>query len=612
MLPEYFEFSLPTKLVYGIGILGNIANAVKPFGKRRAILVTDEILVKAGPVDKVKQGFAETDIEIVCTFYKVPPNSTLKTVMDCAKLSKKHKCDMIMAVGGGSVIDTAKVANIIVNKGGKLEDHMGAYLLDVNEELLPSILIPTTAGTGSEVTKVAVIADLDNDVKLPFAEEQFLPQLAILDPEVTVSMPGKLTAATGMDALTHAIEAYVGKEWSPASDALALHAIRMLSGNILQACAHPDDLQARGAMLVGSFLAGVAFSHSMCGMVHGISHALGGVYHIPHGLANALVLPEVMEYNLESQPKRYADVAVALGVNFPQLISESQSLLKSAGSMRFLSNLLGSVESLTDWLGTQSQKATGIAAKALGNLVFIDHWLRDQAARAGVEKIRTLNRQLAQLTGMPLNLKDAGIRDNLAKLEQVANTAMEDGAMLYNPREPEREAVIQIVQKLFHTKVKPLPVSEEELRASTSHAREKESKNYFKDSDMLYDVLLDFFEMLKNDPKIGPSLQKSKLCVQFVYKNPSAAITIDASGDEVVFYRGDFEGKPEVTMSMNADFAHKFWHGKANLVTALTRRQVQAKGNVPKTLKLLPILNPAYDLYPKFLREKGLEHLVMT
>ena len=612
MLPEYFEFSLPTKLVYGIGILGNIANAVKPFGKRRAMLVTDEILVKAGPVDKVKEGFAETDIKIVCTFDKVPPNSTLKTVMDCAKLCKKHKCDLIMAVGGGSVIDTAKVANIIVNKGGKLEDHMGAYLLDVNDELLPSILIPTTAGTGSEVTKVAVIADLDNDVKLPFAEEQFLPQLAILDPEVTVSMPGKLTAATGMDAMTHAIEAYVGKEWSPASDALALHAIRMLSGNILQACAHPDDLQARGAMLVGSFLAGVAFSHSMCGMVHGISHALGGVYHIPHGLANALVLPEVMEYNLESQPQRYADIAVALGVNFPQIISESQSVLKSAGSLRFLSNLLGSVESLTDWLGTQSKKATGVAAKALGNLVFIDQWLRDQAAHAGIEKVRTLNRQLAQLTGMPLNLKDAGIGDNLAKLEQVAATAMEDGTMLYNPRDPEPEAVIQVVQKLFHTKVKPLPVSEEDLRASASQTGQKESKNFFKDSDMLYDVLLDFFEMLKNDPDIGPSLQKSKLCVQFAYKNPSAAITIDATGDEVLFYRGDFQGKPEVTMSMNADFAHKFWHGKANLVTALTRRQVQAKGNVPKTLKLLPILKPAYDLYPKYLREKGLEHLVMT
>jgi len=263
MLPEYFEFSLPTKLVYGIGILGTIKDAVKPFGRRKAILVTDGILVKAGPVDKVIDGFRGSNISITCTFDEVPPNSTIETVEKCAALAKKHKCNMIIAIGGGSVIDTAKVANILIKKGGQVEDHMGAYLLGSNEKLLPSIYIPTTAGTGSEVSKVAVIADPVNDVKLPFAEEQFLPRMAILDPEVTASMPGKLTAATGMDALTHAIEAYVDKEWSPASDSLALHAIKLITGNILQACAKPGDMQARGAMLVGSFLAGVAFSHSI-------------------------------------------------------------------------------------------------------------------------------------------------------------------------------------------------------------------------------------------------------------------------------------------------------------------------------------------------------------
>jgi len=188
--------------------------------------VTDKILLDAGPVDRVKAGFKKTNIKITAIFDDVPPNSTITTVQNCAALGKKNKCDMIIAVGGGSVIDTAKVANLIMVKGGDVEDHMGAYLLDISDHLLPVIVIPTTAGTGSEVTKVAVIADPDNDVKLPFAEEQFLPQLAILDPEMTVSLPPKLTAATGMDALVHAIEAYVDKEWSPASDALALHAIR--------------------------------------------------------------------------------------------------------------------------------------------------------------------------------------------------------------------------------------------------------------------------------------------------------------------------------------------------------------------------------------------------
>ena len=612
MLPEYFEFSLPTKLVYGIGILENLGEALKPFGKRRALLVTDEILVKAGPVDKVKAGFKETAIDIAYTFDKVPPNSTIKTVETCAGLARKHTCDMIIAIGGGSVIDTAKVANILVVKGGEVADHMGAYLLDSNEALLPTIFIPTTAGTGSEVTKVAVIADPDKDVKLPFAEEQFLPQMAILDPAVTASMPGRLTAATGMDALTHAIEAYVDKEWSPASDALALHAIKLISNNILQACAQPDDLAARGGMLVGSFLAGVAFSHSMVGMAHGISHALGGVYHIPHGLANALVLPEVMVYNLEAQVARYADIAVALGISFPKMVDQGRSLLKT-NRFDFVSKLVSKyeIDSLSEVVGAGSYKARGLAARALGNLDFVDDWVQKQAALAAVEKVRTLNCQLAHLTKMPLNLKAAGISDNLEKIEQVATTAMEDGAMLYNPVEPERDAVIAIVRKAYHSKAKPLPVLAEDLQPATAGRKHREMKDIFKDSEMLYDVLLDFYELLKANPDIGPALARTHLCVQFCYKHPSAVITIDAGGEETDIIKGEFDGEPEVTMTMNADFAHKFWHGKANLVSALTRRQVVARGNVPKTLKLLPILKPAYELYPDFLVKKGLGELVM-
>lgn len=613
MLPEYFEFTLPTKLVYGAGIMGNIGDSVKAFGKRNAIVVTDAVLVKTGLVEKVITGFEGSQITIASTFDKVPPNSTIDSVEQCAAMAKEHNCDLFIAVGGGSVIDTAKVANILVVKGGQLRDHMGAYLLESSERLLPSIFIPTTAGTGSEVTKVAVIADPDNDVKLPFAEEQFLPQLAILDPEMTVSLPGKLTAATGMDALTHAIEAYVDKEWSPASDALALHAITLISNNILQACAKPEDLQARGAMQVGSFLAGVAFSHSMVGMVHGISHALGGVYHIPHGLANALVLPEVMAYNLEAQLDRYADIALAMGISFPQVIDHGQSLL---GSSRMdLPSKLASysdVDSLKELVGASSYRARSMLSQAIGNLGFIDKWVRKQAALAAVEKIRTLNRQLAYLTQMPLNLKDAGVADNLAKIEQVATTAMEDGSMLYNPVEPEREAVIDIVKTLYHAKVKPLPVSKADLRPMAAGRSREQVCNVFQNADMLYDILIEFYELLKASPEIGPKLAQSDLCVQFRYTNPSAVITIDATGDDIKILKGEFDGRPEVTLTMKADFAHKFWHGKANLVTALTRRQVAAKGNVPKTIKLLPILKPSYALYPKFLVEKGLRHLVMT
>ncbi len=613
MLPDYFEFSLPTKLVFGIGILENLGETVKPFGKRKAILVTDEILVKTGLVEKVKSGFKGTSIKIAATFDQVPPNSTIDTVEKCAALATKKGCDMFIAVGGGSVIDTAKVANLLAVKGGSLQDHMGAYLLGSDETLLPAIVIPTTAGTGSEVTKVAVIADPENDVKLPFAEAQFLPHLAILDPTMTVSMPGKLTAMTGMDALTHAIEAYVDKEWSPASDALALHAITLISGNILQACAKPDDLQARGAMQVGSFLAGVAFSHSMVGMVHGIAHALGGVYHIPHGLANALILPEVMAHNLEARIDRYADIAIAMGISFPQVVGQSRSLLRSSRLDVFskLANL-SAVDSLKELVSTSSHQARHKLATAIGNFGFIDTWVRAQAAQAAVEKIRCLNQQLAYLTKMPLNLKDAGISDKLARLEQVATVAMEDGAMLYNPVEPERDAVIEIVKRAYHAKPTPLPVSKADLRPLAAARSDKAMTHVFKDAKMLYAVLMEFYELLKNNPEIGPKLAQSNLCVQFRYKNPSAVITIDATGAELKIIQGDFDGQPEVVLTMNADFAHTFWHGKANLVSALTRRQVKAQGNVPKTIKLLPILKPSYALYPKFLAEKGLRHLVMT
>ncbi len=511
MLPEYFEFSLPTKLIYGPGILKNIGHAVAPFGKRRAILVTDKVLLKAGPADRVKEGFKGTEIEIVCTYSNVPPNSAIRTVMQCTRLARKHKCDMVIAVGGGSVMDTAKVANLLTVKGGKIEEHMGAYLLDPNDLLLPSIFIPTTAGTGSEVTKIAVIADPDNDVKLPFAEEQFLPRMAILDPEVTVPMPGRLTATTGMDALTHAIEAYVDREWSPASDALAIHAIRLITGNILQACAHPEDIQARGAMLVGSFLAGVAFSHSMVGMTHGISHALGGVYHIPHGLANALVLPEVMEYNLNARMGRFSDIAIAMGVNFPQIVEQGASLLKANMRPDFVTKALDSIEFARQWFDIQSFKVKGLAIDAMTTLSFVDQWFRKQAAKAGIEKVRILNRQLAYLTGMPLDLKSAGIDDNLAKLDQVATTAMEDGSMLYNPREPDRESVIRIVRKLYQTRVKPVPVSEKDLQPIGTRLEKKDLQNVFKDSEMLYDILLGFYERLKTDPGIGPSLQKVRV-----------------------------------------------------------------------------------------------------
>jgi hypothetical protein len=267
---------------------------------------------------------------------------------------------------------------------------------------------------------------------------------------------------------------------------------------------------------------------------------------------------------------------------------------------------------LRDKLIGASSWLRGSAADVVGNLDFIDHWFRHQAARAGIEKIRMLNRQLAYLTEMPLNLEEAGIHDDLAKLDQVVTTAMEDGSMLYNPIEPTREMVEDIIRKIYVSDDKPQHVSKEDLHPQDTTLGGGDMTNVFKDSKMLYDVIIGFYEELRKDPDIGPALADTNLIIQFIYKNPSAVITIDTTGDDIVIHKGDFDGKPEVSMTMNADFAHKFWHGRANLVTALTLRQVIAKGNVPKTLKLLPVLKPAYEKYPLFLKKKGLGHLIMS
>jgi alcohol dehydrogenase class IV len=579
MLPRYFEFSVPTRIVYGPGILAEASQLLAPWGPARALLVTDRVLRDTGLVERVQKALEGGSVEVAAVFDEVPPDSNIATVEACAAAGCAADCKVIIALGGGSVIDTAKVANILMVAGGSVQQHMGAYLLG-DRALLPLVVLPTTAGTGSEVSKVAVVADPENQVKLPFAETQFLASLAILDPELTVSMKPRLTAATGMDALTHAVEAYVGKEASPASDGLALQVVRLVFENLPAACAHPDDLQARGAMLAASCLAGVAFSHSMVGMVHGIAHALGGVHHIPHGLANALILPEGMAYNLESCSDRYADLAAAMGIARPRPTYRLAGVLERLG--------LGKAGS---WLRRHE---------------VLDRWFERRTARAGIERVRRLNRQLAGLTGMPLSLAEAGVGDELAHLDELVTKAMEDGAMLYNRREPTAEAVAAILRHLLHARARPLrlPVAR---RDHTAPAVEIDAEQVFADSETLYRVLGGFFQALKQDPAIGDPLAASGLCVQFRYRDPEAVITIDARGPELQIHLGE-EGapEPEVRMSMAADVAHRFWLGKLNLITALTRRQVVARGNVPKTLRLLPILKPAFKLYPDFLRQHGL------
>lgn len=586
MIPEYFAFNLPTKIVYNVGIASRLGDVLKDFGRKNVLVITDKVIRKTGLLDKVLEGLRGSTLDPVAIFDDVPPNSELKTVTDATELGKSKNCDFIIALGGGSVLDTAKVTNILLYKGGTIHDHMGAQL--IKGRLFPMCFIPTTAGTGSEVTSFAMISDSKNDVKLPFTEDAVLPDIAVLDPEMTLTMPAKVTAATGMDALTHAIEAYVSNQTNPVSEALSLHAIELISQNILQATANPGDINARGAMLVASFMAGVSFNHAGVAIVHGISHALGGVYHIPHGLANSIILPFSIEYNMETSAAKYARITEHLGfIN----VKPSQELIKAVGVLN--NDLLNN---------------------AVAQVSMIDEWLVEHKAKLLAEKIRILNRQLSYLSGHATNLKDAGVKDGLAKLEQVVDTAMTDGSMLFNPVEIDRNKVRRIIQMAYSQDLPPLAVSSQDLKAARSGAIIPKLKNIFADTPYMYDILGGFYDRIGTDKNLAKALLDSGLKVRFLYTNPDGYLTIDASGQEVKVYRGA-EGdhiQLDVEMTLSADLAHYFWHGKVNAVQALTRREITTKGNLPKAMALLPILTPAYELYPRYLMERGLGKIVVS
>jgi len=587
MLPDYYQFSLPTKVRYGIGMASRLGEELADFPGKRALLVTDKTIVKAGLAKKVIDGLKGSSIAIVATYDDVPPNSEIKVVTEAADLGVKNKCDMLIALGGGSVIDSAKVINLLMVKGGPLEKHMGAQL--IKDRLLPSIAIPTTSGTGSEATQFAVISDDANSVKLPFAEDAFLPDVAILDPEMTQTMPGKVTAATGMDALTHAIESYVGSNQNPVSDALSLYTIELITQNILQAVAVPNDLNARGAMLTASFLAGVAFNHGGVGIVHGISHALGGVYHIPHGLANSIILPFSIKHNMESSAARYARIAQIFGDSGFYPVQE-------------INRIVAQFDNFT-------------INQVVSQLSLVDDWLVKRRAESLAQKLWMLNQKLNALCGHPLNLRDAGIKDGFKKIDQLVRTALDDAAMLNNPEPVTENAVRDILQEAYAQNLKPVAVSKSELKAARTQGTAKKLKGIFKDDTALYDILGTYFLKVQADPKLFAPLKDSKLKIRFNYTSPDASIALDGSTDDKSkqILRGEAARafNPEVEFTLSADMSHYFWHGQVNLMQALARKEVLPKGNLARAMRLLPLLEPLYELYPQYLRERDLGKLAL-
>ena len=353
--------------------------------RNKLLVVTDQGLMASGVMDSFFASLTESEIGYE-VFAGVEPNPTTDVLERAVAFLKQHDCDSVIGVGGGSSIDTAKGVAAMATNPGNILDYEGYDKL--LHPPLPIFAIPTTSGTGSECTASTVFTNTKTLFKTVIISPALFPKLAILDAELTLKLPPSITAATGMDALTHAIESYVSKQANPISQALALHAIKMICTHLPKAFFAGVDLHAREQMLLASFLAGVAFAQSKLGNVHAISHTFGGVFNIPHGIANATLLPYVIEY-LPACPELFRDIAIAMG-----------------------------------------EDVSGQSPAGAGHKV--------------VEHVMALNKAI----GIPDNIKDLGV--DLEYMAQMVSDSMRSANVLVNPRLTTAADVERIIGNAFH------------------------------------------------------------------------------------------------------------------------------------------------------------------
>ncbi|HEB2432421.1 TPA: iron-containing alcohol dehydrogenase [Bacillus cereus] len=308
-MQEVSEFRMPKSVLYGRNSLEKLGEQSKKLGKR-AFIVTDTIMEKLGYVEKCMQQLNKKGIT-VSTYNKVDAEPTNIHVLEALSLCKEEKCDFIIGIGGGSCIDAAKAVAVLYTNGGEVEGYVQKDI-EIENNPLPLIAIPTTSGTGSEVTSVAVITNKKTDVKMMMKHPSFIPKVAIIDPVLTSSLPPQITAATGIDALCHAIEAYISKVSQPLTDVLALSAIESIMKYLRIAYEDGRNMEAREAMMIASLQAGIAFSNASVTLVHGMSRPVGALFHVPHGISNAILLPTVLEFTKTSAMKRLAKIGRSL------------------------------------------------------------------------------------------------------------------------------------------------------------------------------------------------------------------------------------------------------------------------------------------------------------
>ncbi|MYL34361.1 iron-containing alcohol dehydrogenase [Pontibacillus yanchengensis] len=301
-------FKIANKLITGNGATEKLTEELHRLQVSNPLIVTDDILQKVGVVDQITPFLKGLSYEV---FTGVKPDPELKIVEECVDVFTKGNHDSLIAIGGGSAIDIAKSVSALSSHHGSLGDLIGTDL--VPQKGSPIITLPTTAGTGSEVTNISILSDKEAQLKKGIVSDYLLPDVAIVAPEMTLTMPPSVTAASGVDALVHAIEAYISVHASPITDALAIQAIQMISKNLPKAYANPDHIEARENMATASLMAGMAFGNAGVGAVHALAYPLGGRYNIAHGVSNALLLPYVMEWNKIACVERFRDIGDAFG-----------------------------------------------------------------------------------------------------------------------------------------------------------------------------------------------------------------------------------------------------------------------------------------------------------
>lgn len=353
-------FFIPAVNMMGLGSLGEAMQAIARYNLRKALIVTDAGLARAGVAERVAGLLAEQRIDAVI-FDGAQPNPTIGNVQKGLALLRQSQCDFIISLGGGSPHDCAKGIALCATNGGEIADYEGVDRS--SKPQLPLVAINTTAGTASEMTRFCIITDESRHVKMAIVDRNVTPLLSVNDPALMAAMPKGLTAATGMDALTHAVEAYVSIAATPITDACALKAIELIARHLRQAVAQGDDLQAREQMAYAQFLAGMAFNNASLGYVHAMAHQLGGFYDLPHGVCNAVLLPHVEAFNAQVSAARLRDVAKAMGESVEGL-SEVAGAECALAAIRRLSVDIGIPAGLAE-LGARREDIPTLAANAL-------------------------------------------------------------------------------------------------------------------------------------------------------------------------------------------------------------------------------------------------------